>query len=247
MTTLATCWSMTINNPTPNDWVLVQHYNGEYIRTIVHTLEEGGEETEHIQAWFKLMRQQRLSFVKKLFPRGHFKPITSDEYNRNCREYAQKNDETTRGAHVIHYNETIPDVVQFLRKMVEEALCLDRNYEKCATPKDFIDTYYDRDMPRYMDEAERKAIVARPFVAKLIVSPTYARIKKLYLREIVQNVVDQYYKNADDDEREGGGESELHQAVSIDSASSEEEDCEEDSEADEGSDAGCTTDSEGEC
>lgn len=248
MTTLATCWSMTINNPDENDMVLVKNPQSEYIRQLIWTAECGDEEeTPHIQAYIKLQRQQRMSFVKKLFPRGHFRSITSDEYKKNCSDYAQKDDSTTIGAHVLTYNEQIPDVVAFLRTMVEEALCLDMKAEKCETPKDFIETYMDNDILKDLDKAERKAIIKQPMRAKLVVSPTYSRIKKLYLREIIENVVECKYKqNADDDERERTRESELHQAVSIDCAGSEEEDSEEDSTTYEGSDAGSSEDSEGE-
>jgi len=236
---------MTLNNPDENEMVLIRNPNSEYIRQLIWTPEAGEDEgTPHIQAYIKLMRPQRMSFIKKLYPRGHFKSITSDEYKHNCSHYAQKDDNTTIGAHVITYNEQIPDVVQFLRKVVEEALCLDVKAEKCQTPKDFIDTYYDRDMPRYMDASERKAIVARPSVAKLIVSPTYARIKKLYLREIVQNVVEQYYKNADDNERERTGETDDVQSVTISCVSEEEEDEEDECETDEGTDCGSESDCE---
>jgi len=250
MTTLATCWSMTINNPDENDMTLVKNPQSEYIKQLIWTAECGEEEeTPHIQAFIKLMKQQRMSFVKKLFPRGHFRSITSDEYKKNCSDYAQKDDSTTIGAHVLTYNEQIPDVVAFLRTMVEQSLDAELNREVMPdTPKDWMDTYYEeKPILRDIDKQERKAIIKQPMRAKLVVSPTYSRIKKLYLREITENVVECKYKqDADDYERERSGESELHQTVSISCAGSEEEDSEEDSEADEGSDAGGSEDSEGE-
>lgn len=250
MTTLATCWSMTLNNPDENEMVLIRNPNPEYIRQLIWTPEEGDEEgTPHIQAYIKLMKQQRMSFIKKLYPRGHFKSITSDEYKKNCSDYAQKDDHTTVGAHVITYNEQIPDNVQFLRTMISEAISIDTTGPKCEDQEHWMDTYFHtNDIIKSLDIAERSAVKKRPSVAKLIVSPTYARVKKLYLREITENILMSfYYRNADDNEGEGTGESELHQTVSISCAGSEEEDSEEDSQTDGGSDCGCSEDSQGEC
>lgn len=243
MTTLATCWSMTINNPDENDFVLVRQYNGEYIRVLIWTLEEGEDGTPHIQAYVKLMKQQRMSFIKKLFPRGHFKSITADEYNRNCRDYAQKDDDTTRGAHVITYNEAIPDVVQFLRKMIQESIDTELSREIMPdTVKDWMETYYDsKDILRYLDVVERKAVANRPSVAKFLVSPTYTRVKKLYLREITLNIVEEQYKKDATHSEES--------SQSDDGELQEEEDCaeegfEEDGSADESVDDSSEQDSE---
>jgi len=249
MTTLATCWSMTLNNPDDNEMVLIRNPNPEYIRQLIWTPEVGEEGTPHVQAYIKLMKQQRLSFVKKLYPRGHFKSITADDYKRNCSDYAQKDDKTTIGSHVITYNEQIPDVVAFLRKMLEEASgCDPMNDNQPDTPEQWLANWYrPNEILQRCGEAERRAVAIRPSVAKLLVSPTYTRVKKLYMREIIENIVHAlYYKNADDNEGEGTGESELHQTVTFDCASSEEEDGEEDCETDEGSDAGSSTYSEGE-
>lgn len=217
---------MTINNPTENDYVLVRHYNDEYIRLIAWTIEEGGTETEHIQAYVKLMKQQRMSFIKKLFPRGHFRSITSDEYNRNCRDYAQKNDETTRSWHVVAYNEQIPDVVQFLRKMLEEASgCDPTNDNQPDTAELWMQHWFNpREVLNKVLEVEKRAVATRPSVAKLLVSPTYTRVKKLYLREIVENIVTTLYHNdADDNEGEGTGETDDEQSVTVSVISEEEE------------------------
>jgi len=68
---------------------------------------------------------------------------------------------------------------------------------------------------REIDKKERLAVVKRPSVAKLLVSPTYTRVKKLYLREITKNIIlEEYtqYEDADDiqvetsDEQEGSSE-----------------------------------------
>jgi len=248
MTTLATCWSMTLNNPDENEMVLIRNPNPEYIRQLIWTAEEGEEGTPHIQAYVKLMKQQRMSFIKKLYPRGHFKSITSDEYKHNCHDYAQKNDDTTIGAHVITYNEQIPDVVQFLRKMLEEACGCDPSHDNQPdTPDAWLDHWYrpNEILARCL-VAEKRAVAIRPTVAKLLVSPTYTRVKKLYMREIVENIVrSMYHKDADDDQGTGTGETNDEQSVTISSTSEEEEEYEEDEcETDEGIDSSSEPDSE---
>jgi len=240
---------MTLNNPDENEMVLIRNPNPEYIRQIIWTPEEGDEEgTPHLQCYIKLMKQQRMSFIKKLYPRGHFKSITSDEYKKNCSDYAQKDDHTTVGSHVITYNEQIPDVVQFLRKIVEDSIGCDPTRDSQPDdPESWLEHWYSqKDVLNEMQEQERRAVAKRPSVAKLLVSPTYARVKKLYLREIVENVVYSIYKtNADDNERERSREASDVQSVTISCASEEEEEHEEnDSEADEGSDCGGESDCE---
>lgn len=247
MTTLATCWSMTINNPEPNDEVLVQNPNPDYIRQLIWTLEVGEDGTPHIQAFLRLQKQQRLSFVKKLYPRGHFKSITSDCYKQSCIAYAQKTDETTASSHVITMNEPVPDCVMFLSKVVK--MCVEEAYLSIdLEPKEWIRLHYNQDkMIRELEFYERQEVVRRPLNAKLIVSPTYSRVKKLYLQEITENIISQLRitQDADDYEGEGTGESELHETITIDGTSSEEEEGDEDdSETDGSTDGSSEADSE---
>ena len=100
---------MVINNPTENDYAIVLRGYPDHVRELVWTREVGEGGTEHIQAYVKLQRQQRMSFIKKLFPRGHFKPITRDEYAHNTIVYTQKDDATTAGQHRQTFNDPIPN------------------------------------------------------------------------------------------------------------------------------------------
>jgi len=181
---------MTINNPDENDYLLVRNPNEQHIREIIWTPEDAG--TPHIQAFIKLMRQQRLSFVKKLFPRGHFTPITNDVYLLNSRNYAQKDDETTRGAHTITLNPVIPDAIGFLTQLVGEYV------DDAEEGEDLEDA---AKVSQYLNTAERSHIACKPYLCKLVLSPIYSKAKKLYWKEILINRL-----NADDNEREGEGE-----------------------------------------
>jgi len=232
MTTLATCWSFTINNPDENDYVLVRNPNEQYIREIVWTPEQA--ETPHIQGWLKLMRQQRLSFVRKLYPRAHWTPITNDVYNLNSRNYAQKDDDTTQGRHTTTVNPVVPDSIGFLTQLIGEYV------EDSPEGEDLEDC---GKISTYLNTAERNHIADKPYLCKLVLSPIYARAKKLYWKEILANRIQHY--DADDDEREGSRETSDDEAKSTTSSDQEEEEFEEnESGCEQGSDASSEPDSE---
>lgn len=229
MTTLATCWAMTINNPDENDYVLVRNPNTEHIREIIWTPEDAG--TPHIQAFIKLMRQQRLSFVKKLFPKAHFTPITNDMYMVNSRNYASKDDETTRGPHTITCNPVVPDSVGFLTQLLGE-------YVDDAEPDEDLDD--SAKVSVYLEQAERYHIALKPYLCKLVLSPIYAKAKKLYWKEILANRIEHY--DADDNQREGTGETEYDETKST---SSHEEEGAEESDSEQSLDTSDSESSEG--
>lgn len=118
-----TYWSMTWNNPDDRMMVMIRNPNQKYVRECVWTLEEGEEtKTPHIQAWIRLQRNQTLTFMKKIYPGGHFKPCAKDEYSENTHQYAQKNDATTRGQHVITINDPLPSVESVYYRVCERIL-----------------------------------------------------------------------------------------------------------------------------
>jgi len=215
MTTLATCWSMVINNPEENDYVLVRQFNKDYIREIAWTTEVGKEGTEHIQAYVRLQKQQRMSFIKKLFPRGHFKAITKDEYDLNTKNYATKNDETTAGLHYGAVADPIPSVDSLLKTICEEVF---ENYEEELMRELDWTAYNDapRDQFAVWEElfntkihrilqvvrtVEKEKVHENPRVAKLLVSPTYQKLKREWLKEIFMSYMTTY--DADDDQVQG--------------------------------------------
>jgi len=166
-------WSMTINNYDETSLALVRNGYPDYCREIIHTLEEGKEGTPHIQAWIKLQRQQRLSFVKKLFPRGHFKPLTSAEYTHNTKIYAQKNDETTRSAHVHTFNDPTGTVEALIPKVIHYMW----NEYGDVDDRDVARMYAERDM---VEENWR--------LAKIFVSAVYKQMWKQFGAEMMSGV-----------------------------------------------------------
>jgi len=181
-----TYWSMTINNPEENDYVLVRNPNSKYIRELVWTMEVGDEGTEHIQAWVRLQRNQGLSFVKRLYPRAHLKNCDKDEYNENCHNYAQKNDDTTAGNHHITLNDPIPSIERLILEVIAAAVeglarspPYDGRMDYCLKAV----TY--RSVSSEALQVERDLVRQKgPMYAKVFVSPVYARLWKQYGEEL---------------------------------------------------------------
>jgi hypothetical protein len=142
-------------------------------------------------------------------------------------------------------NEPVPDCVMFLSRVVEMAL--EETHKGIdLEPKEWIRLHYNQDkMFRELEFYERQEVVRRPLNAKLIVSPTYSRVKKLYLQEITENILSRITINADDDQREGTGETHDDEAITTDGVSEEETNEESECETDEGTDAGDSEGSEG--
>jgi len=161
-------WSVTINNYDEKDLALIQNGYPDYCRELVWTLEEGQkEQTPHIQAWVKLQRQQRMSFLRKLFPGGHFKPLTSDEYIHNTKLYAQKKDETTQSASVHKFNDPLHTIESVMKRVIIE-MEKDLSYE----------IYDNKLLPVYRQMTEKRMVEKDYKLAKIFVSSTYKAMWK---------------------------------------------------------------------
>ncbi|UAU47007.1 Rep [Chicken proventriculitis-associated circular virus 16] len=177
MTTTA-FWGMTINNYDETDLALVQNGYPDHLREIVHTLEEGEEGTPHIQAWIKLQRQQRLSFVKKLFPRGHFKPLTSDEYVANTKVYAQKLDGTAMAAAVHKFNDPIHTLESVMKRVARKVV---EARDQCWSKRTF------ESLDNIRREVEKDMVALDDYrYAKVFVSAAY---KKVWIEFGVEMVI----------------------------------------------------------
>ena len=240
--------------------VLIRNPNNDYIRQLIWTAEEGEEGTPHIQAYLKLIKQQRMSFVKKLYPGGHYQAISSAEYNRNAVDYAQKEDDTTTGAHVNTLCDTIADPVYLLnrliRAVIDRFLPADNEMDAATigaflrgipTTADPPTTFKDR-LRLWINDQELVLARERPSVCKLLVSAQYCKIKHDYSAVLLEYNIEKYIqqRDANDNEGQGTGESELHETESVSGFGDEEEDCEEGS-SDEGSDDSDSESGEQEC
>jgi len=235
-----TYWSMTINNPDENDYVLIRNPNDKYIRQLVWTPEEGEEGTPHIQAWVRLQRNQTFSFMKKLFPRAHIKACTKDEHVENTMRYAQKNDATTVGAHVITVNDPFPDSVQVILRLLTKwdkpitAMQLARGDDAHGYFKDEKVAYdHLRKELRYL---ENDAVVEKPYLAKFFVSPVYEKTLSRFWKQFLYHIYNNYTLDGAQD-----GETQDLQGGDCSEGHSDEESG---SETDEGSGQGSSSDSD---
>jgi len=160
-------WSVTINNYDDRDLAIVRNGYPDYCREIIHTLEEGKGGTPHIQAYVKLQRQQRISFLRKLFPGGHFRALTSAEYVENTKRYVQKDDETTRSAHV-HVFHDPTGTIESVMKQVILNMRKDMSYE-----------IYDNSLLLPYRKMVEKRMVEKDYrLAKIFVSAVYKSMWK---------------------------------------------------------------------
>lgn len=169
-------WGMTINNYDETDLALVQNGYPDHMRELVYTLEEGKEGTPHIQAYLKLKRQQRLSFVKRLFPRGHFKALTNATYVENTKRYAQKLDSTARSAAVHKFNDPIHTIEGLVRLVINKMMDDCPDVEDLEDARKFVERWMVRD-----DYT----------MAKIFVSATYKQMWKQFGHDMYQAIFHQ--------------------------------------------------------
>lgn len=103
----ASCWSITINNPTAEDleaWKNAKSLN--WVKDVQGQLEQGENGTQHIQGLLKT-EHVRFAQVKKAFPRAH---IEAAKNKHALAQYVQK--EETRIATIATTKVASPQIVQ---------------------------------------------------------------------------------------------------------------------------------------
>lgn len=187
-----TYWSLTLNNPTEADMVIVRNPNEKYVRKFIWTPEQGADGTPHIQGWLRLQRNQTLTFVKKLYPRAHLKPLKKDEYNENTHRYAQKDDDTTRGAHTITMNDPMPSIESVIEAIMRRMMTTPDTplYRNTQNPNRYSvdDSAFSKQERRWVEE--EMVIEKGASYAKLFVSPVYGRIWDEFARQIYLHLRD---------------------------------------------------------
>lgn len=171
-----THWRMTINNYDETDLALVQQAYPDFIRKIVYTLEKGENGTPHIQAFIKMKRDCRFSFMKKLFPRGNFGALTTADYKLNAERYAQKLDATAESPAIIQNGDPAHCVEGAIRKVFEWIF------------RNVIDDHQRIDyLPQFRKSAERELVREDFTLAKIFVSSTYKTMWKEFGQEMYAN------------------------------------------------------------
>lgn len=85
----ASCWSITINNPTEEDFRQWEGMRGHsWVKEAIGQMEEGESGTRHLQGMLRT-QHVRMSQVKRELPRAHIEPAKSETA---LRRYVQKED-----------------------------------------------------------------------------------------------------------------------------------------------------------
>jgi len=208
-----TYWSITINNPTEADYLIARNPNEKYVRQFVWTPEEGeATGTPHIQGWLRCQRNMTRSAVTKLYPRAHLKPCDKDEYNERVHQYAQKDDPTTRGPHMITLNDPLPSVERMLPEIYQ--FSFDNWVEEHAGRRKLdlvsnLENFSYQDIRKWRPVAESSLVRQRgPMYAKVFVSPIFEKLIKKFGEELFlhwkHNQI-QHAKDEDSVSREDGG------------------------------------------
>jgi len=184
-----TYWSITINNPTEADYLIARNPNEKYVRQFVWTPEEGETTgTPHIQGWLRCQRNMTRTAVQKLYPRSHLKPCDKDEYNERVHQYAQKDDPTTRGPHMITINDPLPSVERMLPEIYQFSF---DNWVAEHTGRQKLDlvtnlgNFSYQDIRKWRPTAESSLVRERgPLYAKVFVSPVYEKLIKKFGEEL---------------------------------------------------------------
>jgi len=177
-------WSFTINNYDETDLALIQQGYPDYIRQLVYTLEEGESGTPHIQAYVRLYRQQRLSYIKRLFPRAAgCRALLAEDYKLNAQRYAQKLDSTARAPAVIS-NNPFPDPVKELLEVIRDSF---ETYHESNDPAKWRQTTV-REMEVWSHMIENQRVVERPMLAKFYISPTYCKVWRNFASSLIAHV-----------------------------------------------------------
>jgi len=179
---------MTLNNPSKEEILLCEHGYPDYMREFIYEHEIGSDGTPHVQAWIKLQRQQRLSFVRKLYPRGHFTPLTSDEYVHNTKHYAQKQDETAQGQVRHLFHDPIPSVDSIIRRIVASLWEKEPDFMIEYTSSSRHDAASRTRLRTYREEREREEVVVDFRLARFFISPTYEKMWERYADEIIESI-----------------------------------------------------------
>lgn len=182
-----TYWGMTLNNPSPEEMLLVEHGYPDYMRQIIHTLEQGKQGTPHLQCYIHMKRDQRLSFMKKLYPRGSFKSLTTDEWKFNTKHYAQKNDDTTRSEHRHMFYDPIETVETMAKRTIMGML--ERDYAACLAYTRRPYGGDDGGVARVRAETERTMVLGNYRLAKMLSSQTYKKMWDDFGPEMVRCVM----------------------------------------------------------
>lgn len=189
-------WEITLNNPTASERILIERGYEEHMRELIWTMEEGENGTPHIQAFCKLHRQHRKSFMIKLFPRADLRLLASDEYVFNVRRYAQKQDHTARGPSRHLFNALPPTIESTIKLVVKRMYDEHSDFMIEITSRSYVpDALRERFNTLRLIE-ERELVEGNLALARIFISAQYEKMWDRFGVSLV-NAVDRQSENED--------------------------------------------------
>lgn len=182
----ASCWSITINNPTDDDniqWAALR--NLPWVKEVKGQLEKGENDTPHIQGMVRT-EHIRFSQIKRALPRAHIEPAKNTQALSN---YVQKVD--TRVG-------TIPQVRVATQKDVQDTICeLVSTYGKQKYGDNFsIENIYfnqdewlvGKDWEYWLDQSVNKLIIEGFYGVEFVMSNPQIRnaFKKYFVSILIR-------------------------------------------------------------
>lgn len=178
-------WSITINNPTDDDYKQWESLKGlHWVKEVVGQLEKGEQEqTPHLQGMIKT-QSVRFAQLKKALPRAHIEPARNPIA---LKQYVQKED--TRVA-------SVPTAKVASQQDVQETILmiLEQNgyYKTWDHKKEWIDNFnahrylIQKDWESLLDTAVRKLILDGYYGIEFVMAnPQIRTAFKKYLPEII--------------------------------------------------------------
>lgn len=180
LTTRASNWSITINNPNADDRMKLLT-NPRWLRMVRGQDEIGANGTEHLQV-FANTDQVRMSAIKSWLPRAHIKPCFTEEHIARTKAYVHKQDETTvantQFERVIRGGNQSLTMAELLMRFAEHAwtpeiiLKMDEDRMKSGLKYKSLKEWYDDE---YWYICNNELLAENPDLIGLLSQPQYLR------------------------------------------------------------------------
>lgn len=171
----------------------------EFVRECIWELEKGDNGTPHVQGFFRLKTQQRISFLQKHFlSRAHYTGLSTDEYKHNTKTYVQKQNATATSAVVQQRNSEPILFPAVLPEMIVEEMMEDFQWTndvfhwKTSNTVTTFDKAYD---------LAAKRLVTRYRVETIVVRPDIRSCVRLFLDEIFWRIMNKRNASSSDSDR----------------------------------------------
>lgn len=186
--TKSSCWSITINNPTDDDWSQWNSLTSlPFVKQASGQLERGDNDTPHIQGCVVTQYGRFFEKLKQALPRAHIEPAK----NKNALVNYVRKEDTRIGNIPTVRTATVSDVQRECVQAFVRAIPYDyeRELSECDNLEQFVILYaatIRREAEAYLDMAIRKLIREGYYGVEFVMANHQVRdAYKRYFPEIV--------------------------------------------------------------